>query len=170
MTIPEPLATTLATLGITPPLVEHPPLRTVADAHAYWDTLPGMAVKNLFIKDAGKQYWLVVLPAEVSVDTKRLATTIGAKRISFGSAEDLVTILGVQPGAVTPLAMINDTNHQVNLVLHAPMLEADAVLVHPLVNTATLILKPTDLITLLTHLAVTPAIIDLTPAFRETAE
>ena len=170
MPLHETLATAFATLSLAPKMVEHPPLRTVPDAHEFWDALPGLGVKNLFIKDAGKQYWLVVLPAERSVDTKILATTIGAKRISFGSADDLVRILGVEPGSVTPLAMINDREKQVRLVLDAAMLDAEAVLVHPLVNTATLIMPPSDLLRFLAQCAVTPAIVDLSPAYRaETA-
>lgn len=166
MPLHDTLATAFATLGLTPELVEHPPLRTVPDAHEFWDPLPGLGVKNLFIKDAGKQYWLVVLPADRSVDTKILATTIGSKRISFGSADDLVRILAVEPGSVTPLAMINDTEKQVRLVLDSAMLDATAVLVHPLVNTATLIMPPADLMRFLAHCAVTPAIVDLSPAYR----
>lgn len=167
MALPDILAAIFAELGLAPRMVEHPPLRTVADAHEYWDHLPGMAVKNLFLKDAGGQFWLVVLPAEVSVDTKRLAGVIGSKRISFGSAEALGVILGVEPGAVTPLGMVNDAERQVRLVLHAPMLQAEAVLVHPLVNTATLLLPPADLMRVLEHRGVVPAVVDLTPAFRE---
>ena len=162
----ELLVAAFAALAIAPDRVEHPPLRTVPDAHAYWDHLPGLGVKNLFIKDAGKQYWLVVLPAERSVDTKALAGVIGAKRISFGSAEDLVRILGVEPGSVTPLAMINDGERQVRLVLDAAMLDAAAVLVHPMVNTATLILPPGDLLRFLAQCGVTPAVVDLAPAYR----
>jgi Ala-tRNA(Pro) deacylase len=166
MPIPDRLAAAFAALGIEAPCVEHPPLRTVADAHAHWDELPGLAVKNLFIKDAGKQYWLVTLPADRSVDTKVLAALIGARRISFGSAEDLRAILGVEPGSVTPLAAINDTQNRVRVVLHAGMAEAAAVLVHPLVNTATLIMKSGDLLRFMdAHGGA--ALVDLAPAFRE---
>ena len=166
MPIPAFLAAALAALDIVPVCVEHPPLRTVADAEMHWDKLAGMAVKNLFIKDAGKQYWLVVLPAERSIDPKLLAPIIGSRRISFGSAEDLAAILGVAPGAVTPLAAINDRANQVRIVLHAAMLDAPAVLVHPLVNTATLILPPQDLLRFLAAHGAAPAILDLSAAFR----
>jgi Ala-tRNA(Pro) deacylase len=166
MLIREPLATALASIGLAPECVEHPPLRTVDDTHAYWDHLPGLGVKNLFIKDAGKQYWLVVLPADRSVDTKILATLIGSKRISFGSPEDLMRLLGVEPGAVTPLAALNDSGREVRVVLHAGMMEAEAVLVHPLVNTATLIMPPADLLRLLEANVIRPDVVDLSPAFR----
>jgi Ala-tRNA(Pro) deacylase len=164
--LPPILADLFASLGLSPPLVEHPPLRTVADAHAYWDDLPGLAVKNLFFKDAGGRFWLVVVPADISVDTKSLAGLIGSRRLSFGSAAALETILGVAPGAVTPLAMVNDRDGQVRLVLHAAIAEAPAVLVHPLVNTATLLLTPGDLRTVLVARGVAAAWIDLSAAFR----
>lgn len=166
MPLPTPLADLFAALALTLTLVEHPPLRTVADAHAHWDDLPGLAVKNLFLKDAGGQFWLVVVPADISVDTKALAGAIGSRRLSFGSAEALTTILGVEPGAVTPLAMINDRDHQVRLVVHAQLAAAGAVLVHPLVNTATLIMSPDDLERVLAARGVEAAWIDLTGVFR----
>ncbi len=167
MPMPDKVTTIFAELGLSPRVVEHPPLRTVADAHEHWDHLPGLGVKNLFLKDAGSQFWLVVLPAEVSVDTRKLAEVIGSKRISFGSADALIRILGVEPGAVTPLAMVNDTGRQIRLVLHAGVQTAEAVLVHPLVNTATVLLPPGDLLRFLAHCGVTPAIVDLSPAFRD---
>jgi Ala-tRNA(Pro) deacylase len=165
MPIPTPLAETLATLGLAPTCHEHPPLATVDDAHAIWDGLPGAQVKNLFIKDAGKQYWLVVVPGDPRMDTKAMAPLIGSKRISFGSADDLRAILGVAPGSVTPLAMMNDTQRQVRLVIHAPLMAEPTLLVHPLVNTATLEFPPADLARFLAHHGVTPALVDLTPAF-----
>lgn len=165
MPIPTPLAETLAALGLAPTCHEHPPLATVDDAHAIWDALPGAQVKNLFIKDAGKQYWLVVVPGDPRMDTKAMAPLIGSKRISFGSADDLRAILGVAPGSVTPLAMMNDTRHQVRLVIHAPLMAELILLVHPLVNTATLELPPADLLRFLAHHGVTPALVDLAPAF-----
>ena len=166
MPIPERLAAGFAQLGITAPCVEHPALKTVADAEQHWNHLPGMAVKNLFIKDAGKRSWLVVLPAERSVDTKILAAIIGSKRISC-SAEDLKTILGAKPGSVTPLGAINDTRRQVRIVLHAAIADAGAVLVHPLVNTTTVILKPADLLRFLAVYQDPAALIEPTPAFRD---
>ena len=163
--MPAALAEALAALNLAPRLHRHPPLATVDDAHAIWDALPGAQVKNLFIKDAGKQYWLVVVPGDPRMDTKAMAPLIGSKRISFGSADDLRAILGVEPGSVTPLAMMNDTQRQVRLVIHAPLMDAPTLLVHPLVNTATLEMAPADLLRFLAHVGVAPALVDLSPAF-----
>ena len=165
MPIPARLAEALAVLDLAPICHQHPPLATVDDAHAIWDKLPGAQVKNLFIKDAGKQFWLVVVPGDPRMDTKAMAPLIGSKRISFGSADDLRAILGVEPGSVTPLAMMNDTQQQVRLVIHAPLMAAATLLVHPLVNTATLEMAPDDLLRFLGHHGVVPALVDLEAAF-----
>lgn len=165
MPIPAALAAALSDLGITVTCHEHPPLRTVADAHAHWDPLPGAQVKNLFLKDAGGQLWLVVVPGDPRVDTKVMAGLIGSKRISFGSAELLREVLGVEPGSVTPLAVMNDPARRVRAVLHAGLMNEALVLVHPLVNTATVQIKPADLLRFMTARHDTPALVDLTPAF-----
>ncbi len=166
MPIPAPLAAVFAGLGLNPVCHEHPPLRTVEDAHAHWDALEGAQVKNLFLKDAGRQLWLVVVPGDPMMDTKALAGLIGSKRLSFASADTLGEVLGVQPGAVTPLAVLNDTRRQVRTVLHAPLMAASWVLVHPLVNTATVALPPDELMRFMTELHGAPALVDLTAAFR----
>lgn len=165
MPIPAPLQAALDALSIAPPCLEHKPLRTSEDAAVLWDALPGAQVKNLFLKDAGGQIWLVVVPGAPRMDTKILATLIGAKRISFGSADLLNEVLGVQPGSVTPLAVMNDPTHRVRAVIHAPLLQAEAVLVHPMHNTGTLILNPTDLLRFMTKHHRAPAIIDLSASF-----
>ena len=159
------LAAAFTALNIVVTVHEHPPLRTVADAHAHWDMLAGAQVKNLFFKDAGGQLWLVVVPGDPRMDTKAMAGLIGSKRLSFGSADLLRDVLGVEPGAVTPLAVMNDSTRRVRAVLHAGLMDADCVLVHPLVNTATVPIAPADLLRFMTALHVAPALVDLTPAF-----
>lgn len=165
MPIPPDLATAFAALNIAVTLHEHPPLRTVADAHAHWDALEGAQVKNLFFKDAGGQLWLVVVPGDPRMDTKAMAGLIGSKRLSFGSADLLRQVLCVEPGAVTPLAVMNDTTRRVRAVLHAGLMDAGTVLVHPLVNTASLQIAPVDLLRFMTARHAAPALIDLAPAF-----
>lgn len=165
MPIPPALAAALDALGIAAPCLEHPPLATVEDAHAHWDGLEGAQVKNLFLKDAGGQIWLVVVPGDPRMDTKVLAGLIGAKRLSFGAAALLEEVLGVRPGSVTPLAVMNDAGRRVRAVLHAPLLAAPALLVHPLVNTATLMLPPDALLRFMAATHRAPAVVDLSAAF-----
>lgn len=162
---PERLASALAAMGVAYRRHEHPPLRTVEDAHVHWDALEGAQVKNLFFKDAGGQLWLVVVPGDPRMDTKRMAGLIGGKRLSFGSADLLRAALGVEPGAVTPLAVVNDPQLRVRAVLHAGLMQAAFLLVHPLVNTATLQIAPADVLRFMTETHRAPHLVDLTPAF-----
>ena len=133
-------------LGIEAVTRDHPPVYTVEEARALRGDIPGGHCKNLFLKDKKGQLWLVVCLEDAVIDLKSLPDRIGAARISFGKAELLQEVLGVEPGSVTPFALINDASHQVNVVLDASMMDCDFVNYHPLVNTATTTLTPADLL------------------------
>lgn len=142
---PTDLYARLREIGIEWTLHEHPPLRTVEESRRLRGGLPGGHCKNLFLKDKKGQYWLVVADEAREVDLKALQPRIGAARLSFGRAERLIEVLGVQPGAVTPFALINDPTHRVRVVLDGTMLEHALLNYHPLVNTATIAIATTDL-------------------------
>jgi Ala-tRNA(Pro) deacylase len=132
-------------LGVERRLVEHPPVHTVEEALPHWAALPGTHTKNLFLKDAKDQLWLVSAPADRAIDLKLLPRQIGSKRLSFASADLLHAVLGVRQGALSPLALVNDTGRRVRLVLDAALAAAPAVTFHPLVNTATVSIRPEGL-------------------------
>jgi len=136
----------LAALGIGWSILEHEAVYTVEESLAIHDALPGAHTKNLFLKDSGGQFWLVTVEHSCRVDLKALAGAIGAKKLSFGKAEDMERLLGVTPGSVTPLAAMNDTGGAVRVVLDPELAAADTVHVHPLRNTATVGLPGTDLV------------------------
>ena len=140
------LLNALAALGIDIDSHEHPAVFTVEDSGAIHATIPGAHTKNLFLKDAGGQFWLVTTRHDTLVDLKALAGTIGARKLSFGKAEDMAALLGVTPGSVTPLAAINDAADRVRVVIDAELAQAARVNVHPLRNTATLGLSGADLL------------------------
>ncbi len=136
----------LAALGIGWSILEHEAVFTVEESLAIHAALPGAHTKNLFLKDGGGQFWLVTADHAKRVDLKALAGAIGAKKLSFGKAEDMEALLGVTPGSVTPLAAINDKGGQVRVVLDADLAAAAMVHVHPLRNTATIGLSGADLL------------------------
>lgn len=125
---------------------EHVAVFTVEESLAIHAALPGAHTKNLFLKDAGGAFWLVTVDHATRVDLKALAGVIGAKKLSFGKAEDMERLLGVTPGSVTPLAAINDADGAVRIVLDERLAGAALVNVHPLRNTATVALSGPDLI------------------------
>ncbi len=125
---------------------EHIPVFTVDESSSVIDSLPGGHTKNLFLKDKKGGLWLVVVRADLRVDLPALAKQLAAPRYSFGSAELLIATLGIEPGSVTPFALMNDTEHRVRPVLDADMLKLDPVNFHPLRNDRTTAIAPDDLV------------------------
>lgn len=150
----------LAELGIQTTTHDHPPVMTVEESKELHETIPGWHSKNLFLKDAKGTLWLVVAEAMRPIDLKKLPDAIGSKRLSFGSADLLVQVLGVQPGSVTPFALINDVTHRVNVVLDRSMFESAAANFHPLENTATTSIAPNDLVRFIESCGHTPRYLD----------
>ncbi len=155
------LAARLAELGIDSTTHEHPPVFTVEEARAHCAGIPGVHCKNLFLKDAKDALWLVVVPDHRELDLKRLHERIGAKRLSFGRAELLREVLGVEPGSVTPFALINDTGHRVNVVLDAWMMRQPILNYHPLENTATTTIRSADLLKFIRACGHDPKVVEL---------
>ncbi|MBL6937192.1 MAG: prolyl-tRNA synthetase associated domain-containing protein [Alphaproteobacteria bacterium] len=127
----------LRRLGIAWTTQAHTPVFTVEEAMALYDSQPGGHTKNLFLKDKKDGLWLVTLRDHLRVDMGALAKRLGAPRFSFGSAELLIKTLGIEPGSVTPFAVMNDTAGTVRLVLDEGMLALDPLNFHPLRNDRT---------------------------------
>jgi Ala-tRNA(Pro) deacylase len=143
---PDDLFAYLTSLGIAHATVTHPPLFTVEQSQALRGTIPGGHTKNLFLKDKRDAVYLVVAPEDARVDLKTLHHKLGAGRFSFGSADLLRELLGVEPGAVTPFGVINDTARRINVVIDAGLMENAVINCHPLVNTMTTSIARDDLV------------------------
>ncbi|MCP5367770.1 MAG: prolyl-tRNA synthetase associated domain-containing protein [Hyphomicrobiales bacterium] len=142
---PEQLLARLDELGLATQTHRHPPVYTVDEAKALRGDLPGGHCKNLFLKDKKGELWLVVADEDRPIDLKALRHLIGAGHLSFGKPDLLMEVLGVEPGAVTPFALINDTGTRVNVVLDDAMMAAGVLNFHPLDNAATTAIAPADL-------------------------
>lgn len=153
----------LAALGIATRTVEHPPVFTVEEARRHRGDLPGTHTKSLFLRDKKDAMWLVVCREDRTVDLKALARRLGAKHLSFGSPERLLRHLGVIPGAVSPFAVINDTDRVVKVVLDREVLAKDPVNLHPLDNAKTTAISAADLLRFLEAEGHAPEVIDLEP-------
>jgi Ala-tRNA(Pro) deacylase len=143
---PQQLFVRLDQLGIAHRTVEHPPVYTVEEAKALRGDLPGHHIKNLFLRNKKEEMWLVVALEDRAIDLRRLGDVLGAGRLSFGSADRLKRYLGVEPGSVTPLSLVNDEARAVQLVLDRGVADGGPVNAHPLVNTMTTALAPADLL------------------------
>lgn len=151
----------LSSLAIPHAIHEHEAVFTVEESRSIKADIPGEHTKNLFLKDAAGAFWLVTVPAEIRVDLKALPQVLGSKRLSFGKPEDMERLIGIAPGSVTPLAMINAAPGSVSLVLEEGLAEADCVNVHPLRNTATIGLCGADILRLLDHWGHEPVVAEI---------
>jgi Ala-tRNA(Pro) deacylase len=141
----EQLFDRLAALGIATETVEHEAVFTVAESDRLERELPGGHTKNLFLKDAKDRLFLVVAQSHTPVDLKTLHKRIGAARLSFGKPDLLMEVLGVPPGSVTALSVINDDQKRVSVVVDRRLMGYERINCHPLVNTATTSLARDDL-------------------------
>ena len=105
--------------------------------------------------------WLVVTLNERSIDMKCLRKQIGSHHLSFGKSELLGEVLGVEPGSVTPFALINDTEGRVNVVLDKKMMGMDLLNYHPLTNNMTTAITPANLLIFIRDTGHNPALVEL---------
>jgi len=144
---PETLLAYLDGLGIAHKTVTHPPVFTVEQAKALRGQINGAHTKNLFLRDKKNELYLVVALESAQIDLKGLHRILGANgRFSFGAANLLREVWGVEPGSVTPFGAINDADGRVTVVLDADMMEHDTLNYHPLLNTMTTSIARDDLI------------------------
>ena len=146
--------------GIAHATLDHPAVFRVGEGDEIKAALPGGHTKNLFLKDAKGQLWLISALGETVIDLKTLHHVIGSARLSFGNAALMAETLGVTPGSVTAFGLINDDDHHVRFVLDAALARADPVNFHPLTNTATTAVSQDGLRRFLAAVGVEPLIVD----------
>ncbi|MGQ3675229.1 prolyl-tRNA synthetase associated domain-containing protein [Xanthobacter sp. TB0139] len=140
----------------------HPPLHTVEESKALRGVIPGVQTKNLFLRDGKKNLYLVTLAEDAVLNLKSLRAPLGARGgLSFASANLLMEHLGVMPGSVTLLALVNDAEKRVRVVLDASLMQADAVGCHPLTNERTTVLSPAALSAFFSLTGHEPVMLDL---------
>ncbi|MFN3262379.1 MAG: prolyl-tRNA synthetase associated domain-containing protein [Pikeienuella sp.] len=130
-------------------LHRHAPIFTVEESVAETAHLPGAHTKNLFLKAKDGALLLATCFGHRRIRVADLEKSVGAKRLSFGSSELLGEVLGVRPGSVTPLALMNDRARRVRLILDAQMMEMETLNFHPLHNAATVALSRTGFLAFL---------------------
>jgi Ala-tRNA(Pro) deacylase len=146
-TTPDQLFAALDALGIAHSTVKHPPLFNVAQSQTLRGQIAGGHTKNLFLRDKKHALYLVVAEEDAEVELKGLHRRLGASgRFSFGSADLLREVMGVEPGSVTPFAAINDQEGRVSVVLDAALMEHATLNFHPLINTMTTSIGRDDLL------------------------
>ena len=156
----ETLAVWLTANGVDHVTHDHPAVFRVEEGLDLKADLPGAHTKNLFLKDHKGRLWLISARQDTVIDLKRAAAAMGSGRLSFGNETLMFDTLGVRPGSVTALGLINDTDRRVTFVLDRRLWEADIVNFHPLTNTATTALDQTAFRRVLELLGREPLVFD----------
>ena len=159
MSSEQSLLKALDAAGIVWTMHEHEAVFTVEQSASLHAAIPGIHTKNLFLKDTSGEFWVVSAPHDAQVDLKALSTAMGAKKVSFGKPDQMMRLLGISPGSVTPLAAFNDTTGTVKFVIDGRLAAAECLNVHPLRNTATISLSGSGLLSFLTGTGHAPAVI-----------
>ncbi|MDR0841634.1 MAG: prolyl-tRNA synthetase associated domain-containing protein [Christensenellaceae bacterium] len=142
-----PALNKLAELGIAYTLYEHPPAHTMEDCEGIGGDIGAAHFKNLFLTDrANSVFFLVLLSASKQFRTGPISRQLGASRLSFCTAEQLYDKLKLLPGAVTPLAVLNDAAHEVRVAIDKDIMTHEWLCMHPLVNDATVAIARMDLL------------------------
>lgn len=125
---------------------DHAPALTMEDCEAIDAVLGVRMCKNLFLCNRQKtDFYLLLMPGDKPFRTKELSAQLGVARLSFGSAEDMERLLGLLPGAVSVMGLINDTDGQVRLLIDGELLTDAEIGCHPCVNTSSIAFSMKDL-------------------------
>ncbi len=153
----------LDALGLAHETVEHPAIFTVEEGRGLKTQMPGGHSKNLCLKDKRGALYLAVAWCDTRVDLAGLGKRIGAKgRLSFARPDLMTATLGVEPGSVTPFALMNETARALSgVVVDAALMGFERVWFHPLENTASTGVAPAGLLRFMESCGVEAEIIDL---------
>lgn len=129
-------------------ITEHEAVYTMEEAAAVDMPYPGADAKNLFLRDDKKQhYYLLTVKGDRRVDLREFRQRFHTRPLSFASERDLLSVLGLRPGSVTPLGLLNDAERRAELFLDSAFLEAPELIgIHPNDNTATIWMRTEDLV------------------------
>ena len=167
---PEQVFAALDQLQVKHSTITHKPMRTVEDSISLREGVPGGYSKNLFLRNKKGRMVLVTLLEDRMVNLKAFGNQLELGKPSFASPQRLMHYLGVIPGAVTPLAVINDKTRAVTVVLDKALMKQNPLHFHPCNNTMTTTIDAQDLIKYIEALHNPPLIMDFEKADFEKIE
>lgn len=141
---------------------DHPAVYTIEEADRLVPPLPAAKTKNLFLRDSkGRRHFLTIVSGDKQVDTKGLQAVLGTSRLSFGSPRRLKEYLGIEPGAVSLFAVVNDTEQKVEVIVDKDIWSSSAFQFHPLVNTSTLVVSKQGVVRFLESTGHVPQVVEV---------
>lgn len=139
--------------GVWYEVTEHPAVFNMEELNSVELPYPDADAKNLFIRDDKRRnYYLITVKGDQRVDLKQFRKRFETRPLSFVQPDELMSILGLIPGAVTPFGLLNDEDNKVDLYIDHAFREGSGLVgVHPNDNTATVWIKTDDLIRIISE-------------------
>ncbi len=127
--------------------VDHEETKTIEECHKIENILEAEICKNLFLQNSAKtSYFLLLMPGEKRFVSKEVSKKLSSTRLSFAPDDKLYEFLKIEPGSVSIMGLIHDTDNNVNLVIDSELLEKPYFCCHPCKNTSTLKFSTNDII------------------------
>ena len=127
--------------------VDHEPAETMEACKAVDEALGVEMCKNLMLCNKQKTaFYLLLMPGDKKFKTKELSAQINSARLSFAEAEYMEKYLDILPGSLSVMGLINDTEHNVKLLIDEDVLKAEYIGCHPCINTSSLKLLTADVV------------------------
>lgn len=132
-------------------VTEHKAVYTMADLSEIEIPYPEADAKNLFVRDDKKRnYYLITVKGNKRVDLKEFRNRNHTRPLSLAPESDLMDIMGLTPGSVTPFGALNDEGRRVKVFIDRELTGSPGLIgVHPNDNTATVWLRTEDLAALI---------------------
>ncbi|MFK7901355.1 MAG: prolyl-tRNA synthetase associated domain-containing protein [Nitratireductor sp.] len=167
-TPPEKLFSILDELEIKTTTHEHEAVFSVEESDKVTARIEGGHTKNLFLKDKKDDYYLLIVGHHSKLKLNHMHKRIGAhKRVSFGSPEMLMELLGITPGSVNAFTPINDKEGRVKVFIDLPLMNNTHINAHPMTNTMTTTIAKEELLRFLEYAKHTPQIMQLSESEEE---
>ena len=119
----------------------HAPLYTVEDSNKLRGQIRGAHSKNLFLKNKKNKFILISCEEFSEINLKEFSKSLNLGNLSFAKEENLINLLGVKPGSVSPFGLLNDHENNIDFYLEEKLYSSEFVNFHPLTNTATITIK-----------------------------
>lgn len=134
-------------LGVQYIRVDHEALETMEACQGVDKALEVAMCKNLFLCNAQKtKFYLLLMPGDKKFKTKDLSKQIGSARLSFGPYDDMERLLDITPGSVSVMGLMNDKEHQVQLIIDEELIKEPYLACHPCINTSSIRLRTDDIL------------------------
>ena len=132
-------------LGIDYMYLDHQEEFSMGDAADADEAIGVVGAKNVFLRDKKRRnYFLILVNGTKRIDLKQISELTGVKKLTFCHEDDLDDVLGLTPGAVTPLGLLNDPEGRVQLIIDESLQDEELFAMHPCVNTVTIRMSNQD--------------------------